>query len=119
MIQSYIENWKNTGWFYNIQLRASCLPLGGIYTPKGWHTCTENYCLPQSREICEGLCGKLLYDYYCMYLMFVWGQRRQIYESFNETTIDYDGKNIGLKQIPKKLKFSLINIKKMYSYVHI
>ncbi|XP_025207571.1 uncharacterized protein LOC112603279, partial [Melanaphis sacchari] len=52
--ESYINDWENTGWFYDPSLRA-CLPL---YTPEGWHKCTENYDLPQSREICEGLCAE-------------------------------------------------------------
>ncbi|XP_060845464.1 uncharacterized protein LOC132925053 [Rhopalosiphum padi] len=52
--ESYIEGWKFTGWYYHTELRA-CRPL---YTPNGWHTCTENYELPIARQMCEDLCAE-------------------------------------------------------------
>ncbi|KAE9523952.1 hypothetical protein AGLY_015599 [Aphis glycines] len=50
----YIDGWKYTGWYYHTELKI-CRPL---YTPNGWHTCKENYELPEAREMCEDLCAE-------------------------------------------------------------
>ncbi|XP_025207416.1 uncharacterized protein LOC112603173 [Melanaphis sacchari] len=52
--EEYIDGWKFTGWYYHTEMRA-CRPL---FTPNGWHTCTENFELPEAREMCEDLCAE-------------------------------------------------------------
>ncbi|XP_025200434.1 uncharacterized protein LOC112598247 [Melanaphis sacchari] len=49
-----ILDWEISGWFYHSMFK-SCRPM---YSPNGVHICNENRDIPNTREMCEDLCGE-------------------------------------------------------------